>query len=119
MNEQQLKALKIRARYTESPPTDLDELRALDRRVKRAPAVFAYILGSISALVMGAGMSLLMTDIASILSLGDMTLPGLIIGIAGMLMALINYPIYKVLLSHRRKKYSARILELSERIMNG
>lgn len=117
MNEQQMKAMKIRSKYEEAPVTDLDTLRALDKKVKRPPAILAYIFGSLSAVVMGAGMSLVMTDIGSILNLGDAMIPGLIIGVTGMLLALLNYPLYKASLELRKKKYAPEILRLSEEIM--
>lgn len=118
MNEQQIKALKIRAKYTENTPTELDRLRDLDKRVKRAPTVFAYIFGSIAALIMGAGMSLIMTDLPSVLSWGDVTLPALVTGVIGMLLALINYPIYQALLKSRKKKFAPEILRMSESLLN-
>ena len=43
---------------------------------------------------------------------------GIVIGIVGMGMALLNYPIYKGILKRRKKKYGAEILALSEKIMN-
>lgn len=67
---------------------------------------------------MGAGMSLVMTDIGTQLGISDPMVPGVIIGIAGLLMAIINYPIFKRILSSRKNKYSGKILELSEKIMN-
>lgn len=44
---------KIRAQYTEKQATELDALRKLDAKVKHPANVFAYIFGSISALIMG------------------------------------------------------------------
>jgi hypothetical protein len=67
---------------------------------------------------MGAGMSLVMTDIGAILGLGEAMIPGIAIGVVGMAMALLTYPIYKGILGSRKKKYSAEILALSEKIMN-
>ena len=117
-NEQRT-AEKIRTKYMEKQVTELDELRELDAKVKRPAAVFAYIFGSISAIIMGSGMSLLMTDIADIIGFsGDTMLVGIIIGVVGMIMALINYPIYKGILGSRKKKYGDKILKLSEKIMN-
>ena len=117
-NEQQT-AAKIREHYTEKQITDIDTLRELDAQVKRPANVFAYVFGSISAIIMGAGMSLVMTDIAEQIGLGiDPMLPGIIIGIVGMVMALVNYPIYKGILGSRKKKYGAEILKLSDKIMN-
>jgi len=36
-----------------------------------------------------------------------------------MLMAIINYPVYKKMLGSRRKKYAAEIIALSDKIMKG
>ena len=117
-NEQQA-AARIREHYTEKQITDLDTLRELDAKVKRPANVFSYIFGSISAIVMGAGMSLIMTDIAEKIGLGvDPMLPGIIIGIVGMVMALVNYPIHKGIMSARKKKYAPEIFALSDKIMN-
>ena len=117
-NDQQFMAQKIRAQYTEKTTTELDELRKLDAKVKRPANVFAYIFGSVSAIIMGSGMSLVMTDIGAQLGLGDMMIPGIAIGVIGMALAIVNYPIYKGILAARKKKYGAEILKLSERIMN-
>ncbi len=117
-NDQQFMAQKIRTQYMERKATELDELRLLDSKVKRPANVFAYIFGSISAMIMGGGMSLVMTDIAEVIGLADPLVPGIIIGVVGMLMAIINYPIYKGILGNRKKKYATRILELSDTIIN-
>lgn len=45
--------------------------------------VFAYVYGAFGAIVMGAGMSLVMTDI------------GTLVGVLGLGMALTTYPIHK------------------------
>jgi len=117
-NDQQFMAQKIRTQYMEKQPSELDALRELDAKVKRPANVFAYVFGSISAIIMGAGMSLVMTDIGATLGMNDTMLPGIAIGIAGMIMAIINYPIYKGILGSRKKKYGAEILKLSDKIMN-
>ncbi len=116
-NDQQFMAQKIRAQYTEKTTTELDALRELDAKVRRPANVFAYVFGSISAIIMGSGMSFVMTDLASQLGLGDMMIPGIAIGVVGMALALVNYPIYKGILNSRKKKYGAEILALSEKIL--
>ena len=117
-NDQEFLVEKIRTQYVEKQPSELDELRELDAMVKRPANLFAYVFGSVSAVVMGAGMSLVMTDIGTNLGIGNAMVPGIIIGIIGMALALVNYPLYKTILRGRKKKYGARILELSERIIN-
>ena len=117
-NDQEFLVQKIRSQYTEKQHTELDELKALDAKVKRPANVFACIYGSLSAIVMGAGMSLVMTDIGSYIGLESTMIPGIIVGVVGLLMALTTFPIYKRVLASRRKKYAGRILELSEKLMN-
>ena len=115
-NEQEYLVQKIRTQYTEKQHTELDELRELDRKVKAPAGTFAYIFGSLSALIMGAGMSLIMTDVGKFIGVDSPMTPGLVIGIAGLVMAIANYPIYKEILAGRRKKFAQQIIALSDRI---
>jgi len=115
---EQLAAEKIRTKYVPKTHTDLDALRALDARVKRPANIFAYLFGSISAIIMGCGMSLVMTDIGSLVGLTDPFIPGIVIGVVGMILALVNYPIWRGIMSARKKKYGGEILRLSEEILN-
>ncbi|MBQ2936003.1 MAG: dihydropteridine reductase [Lachnospiraceae bacterium] len=117
-NDQEFLVQKIRTQYTEKEHTRLDELKELDTKVKRPANVFAYVFGSISAIIMGSGMSLVMTDIGSSIGMEDTMVPGIVIGVVGMLMAIVNYPIYKKMLASRRKKYADKIMELSDKIMS-
>ena len=116
-NDQQFMAQKIRAQYMEKEATELDALRKLDAKVKRPANVFAYTFGSISAIIMGAGMSLVMTDIGAVVGITSTLIPGIAIGVVGLGMALLTYPIYKGILNSRRKKYASEIIKLSEKIM--
>ena len=117
-NDQQFMAQKIRTQYMEKQSTELDALRELDAKVKRPANVFAYVFGSISAIVMGAGMSLVMTDIGATIGIASTMVPGIVIGLVGMMMALVNYPMYKGILNSRKKKYAEQILTISETILN-
>lgn len=117
-NDQEFIARKIRSEYTEKEHTELDSLKELDDKVKRPPTIFAYIFGSISAIIMGCGMSLVMTNIGETLGMANTMIPGIIIGIVGLAMALVNYPMYSGILNSRKKKYADRIFKLSEQILN-
>ena len=116
-NDQKFMAQKIRTQYMEKDSTQLDALRALDAKVKRPANVFAGVLGTLSALVMGSGMSLVMTNIGETLGIADPMVPGIAIGVAGMVMAILTYPMYKGILNGRRKKYAAEIMRLSDEIV--
>ena len=117
MKDQEFIVQKIRTQYTEKQHTELDELKALDAKVKKPANVFAYVFGSISAIVMGAGMSLVMTDIGPIIGLDNAMVPGILVGIVGLGLALSTYPIYKRILNARKKKYAPQIMTLSEKLM--
>ena len=117
-NDRQFIAQKIRSQYIEKESTELDELRLLDKRVRRPANIFAYTFGIISAIIMGMGMSLVMTDIGATLGIANAMVPGIIIGVLGLGLALLTYPIYKKILGGRKNKYSQDILNLSEKLIN-
>ena len=116
-NDKEYLVQKIRTQYTEKEHTELDTLKELDAKVKKPATVFGYTLGCISALVMGAGMSLVMTDIGESVGVAHPMAVGIVVGVIGLLGAVVNYPIYKSILSGRRKKYSEEIIKLSDSIM--
>ena len=117
-NDQEFLVQKIRSQYTEKESTKLDELKELDQKVKAPANVFAYVFGSIGAIIMGTGMSLVMTDLGEILGMGDAMVPGVVIGVVGLALALINYPMYKKILGSRKEKYAGQIIALSDKLMN-
>ncbi len=122
-NDQNFLAQKIRTQYMEKESTELDALRALDTKVKRPANIFAYIFGTIGALVLGTGMSLAMNVMEAGTYFGitigeNMMVPGILIGLVGILMVSVCYPLYKRVLNGRKKKYADKILALSEKIMN-
>ena len=119
MKDKEFVVEKIRSQYTEQKHTELDALKALDAKVKKPVNVFGYTYGSIGAIIMGAGMSLVMTDIGAMLGMTQTMVPGIVVGILGLAMVLTTYPIHKKMLTSRKKKYAGKILELSERVVKG
>ncbi len=119
-NDQEFLVQKIRTQYTEKQHSRLDALKALDSKVKKPANVFAYVFGIIAAIIMGSGMSLVMTDIGAMIDMSGNTMTlGIIIGVMGLLLAVINYPIYKSILASRKKKYADKIIALSDELMKG
>jgi uncharacterized membrane protein len=110
-NERQI-VENIRKGYEKKEVTKLDELKELDRRTKRPAEVFAYIFGSIGALVLGSGMCLAMPEVIE----GYMAL-GIGVGLIGIAMVSVNYFIYKAHLAARRRKASSEIFRLSNEIL--
>ena len=107
---------KLKEDYQGRPVTKMDELRNLDKRVKRPAKIFSYTFGAVSSLILGTGMCLAMGVIGTALSFA-MPL-GIVIGVVGIAMACANYFIYKAILASRKRKYADKILSLSEEIIN-
>lgn len=91
----------------------LDELKALNKKVKKPAFIFAYIFGSISSLILGTGMSVAMGVI-----MPHLFYAGLAVGVLGIILCSVNYPIYKKILLRRRIKYSEEIISLSNELLN-
>ena len=117
-NDQNFLIEKIRTQYTEKEHTDLDELKSLDRKVKRPVEVFAYVFGSVGAVIMGCGMSLVMTDIGAALGSLAMVI-GILVGIVGMVLVALAYPLYNRVLKKQREKIAPEILRLSDELLKG
>lgn len=107
-------AEKIAAEYTVKPASKLVALKKLDRRARRTAELFAYIFGIAGALILGTGMSLCMGVIGE--SLPSAMTVGVLVGLVGIVMAAVNYPIYKRLLAAGKKKYAFEIMELAKEI---
>ncbi len=121
-NHDRRTAEQIRLRYAEKTTTDADALRALDRRVHRPALLFAYIFGALSSLVMGFGMCLAMEVIAPGTYLGitvpeSTLLPGILIGLVGIALCVLTYPLYRGILAARRRKFAPQIEALCSRVL--
>ena len=113
MNANEMKAVEqIKKQYEEKTPDQLEELKKLDRKIKLPAYVFAYIFGSIGALVLGAGMCIAMEVI-----LPGMMALGIVIGLVGIAMVSATYPIHQAILRSARKKNAARMIELSDSLL--
>ena len=105
-------AQKLHTEYSEQKSSEVDKLCALDKKVKAPANVLAYTIGVLGALILGTGMCLAMKVI------GDLMALGIVIGVLGIAIVSVNYPIYKLFLKSRKDKYSKEIIELSEQILN-
>lgn len=112
MNNEKKIVEKIRADYEERQTTKLDELKSLDKRVKRPADIFAYTYGVVGALVLGFGMCMAMQVLFSAMAWG------IVIGVAGIAMVCTTYPIYKTILKTRKQKYAQEIFALSDSILH-
>lgn len=110
---------KIRKKYTlmTEPEDKMAALRRLDASVYSKATVISLIVGIIGALVMGFGMSLILTDIAASLSQALVMIIGVIFGIIGMVMVSLAYPLYNKTLKKEREKIAPEILRLTDELL--
>ena len=93
----------------------LDELKSLDSKVKVPALVFTYVFGTIGSLILGLGMCLAMQIIGKTIPL---MIVGIVIGLVGIAMVAINYPLYQKILASRKKKYAELIISKSNELLN-
>lgn len=119
--KEQAEIKRIREKYT--PPTEMEDkmarLRRLDAGVTNTAQGVALVFGVIGTLILGFGMSLCMTDLGSILgSYRDMAMIiGIIIGLAGGILASLAYPVYNAIVKAKRKRLAPEIIRLTDDLM--
>lgn len=102
---------RIREKYLprEVRESKMDQLRRLDENVTKKGTWVAIFLGTISALVLGLGMSLCLV--------WYQMLPGIVIGLVGMIGVAAAYPVYAWITERERKRIAPEILRLSEELL--
>ena len=106
--KQQTELENIRKKYLPQEETKMERLRRLDKSAERSGTVISIIVGVIGTLIMGFGMCLCLE--------WSQFIAGVIIGIAGMVILGLAYPIFKILTKKRREKIAPEILRLTEEI---
>ncbi len=117
--QQQEEIQKIRQKYLPAEKGEVDQmerLRTLDRGVTKKASVAALTVGIISALVMGFGMSLVMTDLSDMVGVTRPLIPGIIIGAVGMLGVIAAWPLYQRITAKERKRIAPEILRLVDEL---
>lgn len=110
---------RIRQKYIVQEEDRMTRLRKLDEKATSKATMMSLIFGIIGALVMGTGMSLIMTDLAGILGMTAVTcmIVGVIVGFVGMFLVAMAYPVYKKVLKTEHEKIAPEILRLSEELL--
>lgn len=115
MSERERIVKEIKEGYEPKEKTKYDELIALNRKVELPAYIFAYAFGVIGALILGVGMCLAMQVIGTGVPL--MVL-GIVVGIIGIALVSVNYPIFLAIMKSRKKKYAEKVIALSEELLN-
>lgn len=117
--QEEIKA--IRKKYVASEQTEdkMAQLRRLDAGVTQKATIVSIVFGVIGALVLGSGMSLAMTDIGKLVGLdsGKAMLAGVVIGVIGIVLVCLAYPLYNSTLKKERKTIAPEIIRLTDELM--
>lgn len=97
---------KIREKYCPPEETTLEKVKRLDNGVTNKATMVAIIIGVISSLVLGVGMSCCMVWT-------QFFVLGIVVGIIGLVGICAAYPVYKYVLEKERKKIAPQILALT------
>ena len=114
--EQQKEIEAIRKKYLPKEENKMEQLRKLHTIPTQKAQAASIALGVIGALVIGAGMSLVMTDIAAGLGIFA-TILGIAMGVAGMIPVALAYPVYNRILTAERQRIAPEILRLTDELM--
>ena len=113
---------RIREKYIPEEKKEenkLEKLYRLDNAATQKAQVVSLIFGVVGALILGFGMSLIMTDLSRILgAYRDMyMLIGIAIGLVGGILAGIAYPMYNLTLKRERERIAPEVLRLTDELM--
>ena len=114
--QQQEEIQSIRQKYVPKEESKMDKLRALDARVSQKATMVSVIVGVIGAMILGCGMSLIMSDFGA--ALGAAAFPvGIAAGVLGIALVALAYPMYHRTLKKEREKIAPQILQLTDELM--
>ncbi len=110
---------RIRQKYQPQEEDKMSRVRRLDEKVTQKATSVSLVVGIVGALVMGTGMSLVMTNLGAVLGMSDMIsmVIGVITGLLGIVLVALAYPVYNNVLKKEREKVAPEILRLTEELM--
>ncbi len=103
---------KIKEKYVAREESKLEQMRRLDKNAEKPGRNVAITLGVIGTLVMGTGMSLIMEFAGSI----GIFAAGVIIGLVGVGLMALAYPINQSITKKERAKIADQIVALAEEL---
>lgn len=118
---EQAEIKRIREKYTQKTEDEnkMERLIKLDRSVTQSAQIVSLIFGIIGTLVLGLGMSLIMTDLVDFFGSHKVLamVSGISIGLIGGAIAGLAYPIYNRIVKKKRKKLAPEIIRLTDELM--
>lgn len=108
--KQQEEIRRIREKYVAKEENKMEQLRKLDESATRPGTIAAIIVGIIGALLLGIGMC------CTMIWAETMFLPGIVIGVAGIVVVAAAHPLYTHITKKRREKLAPEIIRLTDEL---
>lgn len=117
--QEEIKAIRKKYALPGETEDKMAQLRRLDAGVTQKAQTVSLVFGVIGTLLLGSGMSLAMTEIGAVIGLGDQMamLVGILIGIVGIALVSLAYPVYNAIVKKERKRIAPEILRLTDELM--
>ena len=106
----------IRKKYLPKEEDKMEQLRRLHYSATQKAQAASIALGVIGTLIFGLGLSLCLTDLSGFLG-GTAMFVGIPVGLGGLVMLALAYPVYNAVLRRERKKIAPEILRLTEDLL--
>ena len=113
---QQQEVESIRKKYLPKEEDKMDQLRRLHNSATQKAQACSIALGTVGTLIMGIGMSLAMSDFGNALGAYAMV-AGIIVGVIGMTLIALAYPVYNHVLKKERARIAPEILRLTDELL--
>ena len=113
---QQQEVESIRKKYLPPEENKLEQLRKLHHSASQKAQACSIAIGVVGALILGTGMSLAMTELGAALG-GVAMMIGILIGIVGMVLVALAYPVYNRVLKKERERIAPEILRLTDELL--
>lgn len=114
--EQQQEIEHIRKKYLPKEENKMEQLRRLHRSTGQKAQAWAIAIGTIGALILGTGMSLCMTELGAALG-GYAMVVGILVGLVGLVLVALAYPVYNIILKKERERIAPEILRLTDELL--
>jgi len=115
--QEEIKAIRKKYAVQEQTEDKMAQLRRLDAGVYSKATTASLVIGIIGTLMMGSGMSLIMTDIGEMFGTVLALIIGISVGIVGIVFVCLAYPIYNRTLKKEREKIAPEIWRLTDELM--
>ena len=115
--QEEIKRIRNKYAVPEETEDKMAQLRRMDASVYSKATTAALVIGIIGALVMGLGMSIVMTDIGAALGTILAMIVGVGIGVIGIVLICLAYPMYTRTLKKEREKIAPEIIRLTDELM--